>query len=64
MELNTICNNCKYNEGREEYDNNKFGIFCSNPKILDYVDTILPNCNLKEIEKQNNENKTSNSGQA
>jgi hypothetical protein len=51
MELNTVCNNCKYNEGKEEYDKNKFGIFCSNPEILDYVDTILPNCNLKEIKK-------------
>ena len=48
MELNTVCNNCKC---KEEYDKNKFGIFCSNTEILDYVDTILPNCNLKEIKK-------------
>jgi len=47
MELNTVCNNCKYNEGEEEYEENKIGIFCSNPEIQDYVD-LINSCNLKK----------------
>lgn len=57
MGLKTICSNCKYNQGKEEYEENKFGIFCSNPEIQDYVDLIVSSCNLKE------ENKTMNTKQ-
>lgn len=45
--MDTICTNCKYNQGKEEYEENKIGIFCCHPEINDYVDTIKINCSFK-----------------
>lgn len=47
---NSACDGCLFNEGLEEYEENKFAIFCSNPEIQDYVDIVLT-CKLKQEKK-------------
>lgn len=48
--MKNICDNCIYNEGKEEYEENKIGLFCSHPKINDYVDIVV-RCRRKRKKK-------------
>lgn len=54
--MDTICNNCKYNQGKEEYEENKIGLFCCHPEINDYVDTMIIKCSLKIENNESNSN--------
>jgi hypothetical protein len=42
-----ICKNCEYCEGRDEYEEGRFGIFCSHPDISDYLEGEPKICSLK-----------------
>lgn len=49
LSINCICKNCRYNQGIEEYEEGKSGIFCNHPDIIDYLDGEPTVCDKKKF---------------